>query len=483
MKRCMGIVFCVCALLTLFGCSLGDQADGSSNQGDTVLQEETQVDGLFKSGLFAVDSGEKMGFINKTGEWAIDPIFCSASDFCEGLACVSVESDEKDKNGNPEEKYGYINTNGDWVIEPKFDDGRDFSDGLAVVGVYSEELDETGWSTALYGVIDKNGNWVFEPKFNYSFRFSNGLACVKFDTEEKDQYGDVIHKYGYIDTKGEIVVKPQFDSAWDFRDGVAMVMIDNKYGFIDEKGNYIAQPIYQDAGGFSEGLAYVSEDHRHYGYINTSGDLVIPATYRGATHFKNGLAGAGDSSYKGVIDTQGNWVVKPSNVKPYPYKIGSITADGIVAAGVWEDNVVNNTLWGLIDSKSQQYILEPIYYDLGGFSEELAYVGQGVHNFQYGYVNKQGSIEIPIIYEEAHDFSQGLALVSKYGKYGYIDKKGVQVISEQYQAATDFYEDGYAVVSVNENTYSIIDVQGQSIITLDSGVLAGEIITNGYEIE
>lgn len=78
----------------------------------------------FSEGLAAVcfkekkKNGEKIkwsrgrwGYIDKTGELVIKPQFISAHDFSEGLARVHVEGYEGDR-------LGYINKKGEWVWEP-----------------------------------------------------------------------------------------------------------------------------------------------------------------------------------------------------------------------------------------------------------------------------------------------------------------------------------------------------------------------------
>ena len=61
------------------------------------------------------------------------------------------------------------------------------------------------------------------------------------------------------------------------------------------------------------------------------------------------------------------------------------------------------------------------YDDAYNFSEGLALVKL---NGKYGYIDKQGNEVIPLKYDYANNFLEGLALVRLNGKYGYIDKQG-----------------------------------------------------------
>lgn len=120
--------------------------------------------GSFSEGLARIDtSGEHagssagyVGFIDKTGKFAIEPRLDGAGDFSEGLAAVLV--------GN---KWGYMDRAGRIVIRPQSDEAQRFSEGLAAV--------RTGehWS-----YIDRQGKVVITGRFNDAEAFTGGLARV-----------------------------------------------------------------------------------------------------------------------------------------------------------------------------------------------------------------------------------------------------------------------------------------------------------------
>ncbi|EDB2062619.1 WG repeat-containing protein [Campylobacter coli] len=101
--------------------------------------------GIFVSGdLIRVKIDGQWSFLDKNGEFAIEPKFDYVWSFGEGLAAVEL-------NG----KWGFIDKSGKIVIESKFDSGGHFSEGLAKVGLNGK-----------YGFIDKSGKIVIEPKFD-----------------------------------------------------------------------------------------------------------------------------------------------------------------------------------------------------------------------------------------------------------------------------------------------------------------------------
>ncbi|EAK6428864.1 WG repeat-containing protein [Campylobacter coli] len=101
--------------------------------------------GIFVSGdLIRVKIDGQWSFLDKNGEFAIEPKFDYVWSFWEGLAGVKL-------NG----KWGFIDKNGEFAIKPNFDDAWYFREGLAKVGLNGK-----------YGLIDKSGKIVIEPIFD-----------------------------------------------------------------------------------------------------------------------------------------------------------------------------------------------------------------------------------------------------------------------------------------------------------------------------
>jgi len=168
---------------------------------------------FFSEGLLAASKpSEGMGYIDKTGEFVIDPVYFSADRFSEGLAAVGVELFKK----------GYIDKNGNMVIEPVFHDCEPFSEGLALV----EIKDDSG--ERFYGYIDKTGNFVIEPKFANARSFSEGLALVR----EYDK------GYGFIDKTGNYVIEPEEDVEYGRFHKVDGVYNDAKADTLERKDIY-----------------------------------------------------------------------------------------------------------------------------------------------------------------------------------------------------------------------------------------------------
>ncbi len=183
---------------------------------------------ISKDGLAEVRIGNLWGFVDTTGQLAIEPQFEHAYAFSEGLAPVQVAG-----------KWGYINKTGQMVIEPRFDSFRYFNQGIAAVKQGNK-----------WGYIDITGQVIIEPQFDIAGDFSEGVALAHIKDEEF---------YGYIEPTGEVAFQLAIEFPDDpqqkermkeqiilgnFNHGLAMIKFTTgKYGYVDRAGNYIWHPL------------------------------------------------------------------------------------------------------------------------------------------------------------------------------------------------------------------------------------------------
>lgn len=114
---------------------------------------------------------------------------------------------------------------------------------------------------------------------------------------------------------------------------------------------------------------------------------------------------------------------------------------------------------GYLDEKGK-VVIAPRYDDAHDFSEGLAYVSS--KEFR-GFIDRHGKAAITLD-SEAKDFHEGLAAVKGSGRsgWGYMDRSGRWVIKPQYQLADDFSE-GLAQVMVDRK-FGFINKKGEMVI-------------------
>jgi hypothetical protein len=169
------------------------------------------------------------------------------------------------------------------------------------------------------------------------------------------------------------------------------------------------------------------------------------------------VAPAKFSGKYGFIDTKGKWHIKPI-----------FDSVGIFYKGFAD--VYKDGKDGVIDSKGK--IVIDYNYDFVGLVEnKIALI---LLNDKYNYINLEGKLISKIYFDNAEDFSDGLAAVKfhKNGKWGFISKSGKLQIDTIYNYVNDF-KNGIANVELNESNF-FIDTQGKVIKTKNNEVIKKE---------
>jgi hypothetical protein len=212
-------------------------------------------------------------------------------------------------------------------------------------------------------------------------------------------------KWGYVGPSGKFLIPPQFESAGNFSEGRAAVELNARFGYISPNGQFVIQPRYFRAGPFKDGFAWV-------------------VTRKPLTPFGTGEYGVALYGHVTYIDHSGRELMRPFSAE-----------------------YVSNFSEGLAAVRPGKIF--------GGCSEKV------------GYLNTRGHWAIKAQFDEARDFSEGLAAVNQGGKchmggkWGYIDKDGKVAIPLQYDFASQF-ENGHACVK-EAGTWKLIDAKGNGV--------------------
>ena len=202
--------------------------------------------------------------------------------------------------------------------------------------------------------------------------------------------------------------------------------------------------------------------------------------YDNAGDFYEGLAAVKIKNQWGFIDRSGTLVIAPQ-FNPWQGQFNGFFSDGLVAinltsgkkSGV-DGNDPVSVRWGFADHRGK-IVIQPQfignYYSPPHFVDGLAviggnFVGTTVATFglntKYGYINKTGSFAIAQKFDEAYDFSDGLASVRIDKKYGFIDHSGKLVIAAMYDGPS-FFKDGLAIVETKTGSI-VIDHQNKKVL-------------------
>ncbi|MCR4932544.1 MAG: WG repeat-containing protein [Bacteroidales bacterium] len=199
-----------------------------------------------------------------------------------------------------------------------------------------------------------------------------------------------------------------------------------------------------------------------WGFANANGDIVIPCKWDNVWYFREGLAkvveGIGSKARYSYIDRKGNEVI-PLNT---PFHPGDFH-EGLAYVSKWFD-------YGFID-KNGKLVIPIIWkeaYDKNQFDFKEGMAAVMDKNNRWVYIDKNGDVKIEWKISSdrsciAYNFSEGLAQVKDSKGWGFIDKNGRLVIPCQWESAGGF-SDGLASVRDNNDNYGYIDKSGRLVI-------------------
>jgi hypothetical protein len=268
----------------------GDKCGYIDVDGNIKIPFNFEYAGFFSdNGLAPAVKDSLFGFINRQGEWQIQPQFNFAFPFFEGLAKVTfngntngfIKSDGTiayvindslfhdvhfryhnstvEASTHFQRSYAVLDTQGVTLFEVEADDCLFLNENYFFLRYYSQRFDSIK-------IIDMKGVTVFKSdQFDWvSFSDKTYQVCCKTDSGGKcllspdftvedcyppylDIFGDLhddrqsfkfknSNKVGYLNKKGEMVIDTLYDLGYDFNHGLAAVSIDDKLGFIDRNG-------------------------------------------------------------------------------------------------------------------------------------------------------------------------------------------------------------------------------------------------------
>jgi hypothetical protein len=327
----------------------------------------------FADSLAYVDEGER-GFIDRNGKRVITlPGNMIPYDFSEGLAAVDVYDSK-----NQRSLFGYIDKGGDFVIDPQYLKARKLVNGFAAVK-FNNDFGRS------WGYIDRTGRIVIPAQFHSAGLFHNNVAFVEDVESRRPGLGGEIHyrfidknggtkididdsvfniyspqglprlnidniwtesreddefyysfrekfipardknrphKVGFVDVSGKFVIAPEFDAVKPFSEGLAPVKLKGLWGCIDESGKLVIGTQFDDMELFSDRRALV-EINGKLGYIDSFGTVVIePQLFDKAFSFREGLALVQLNGRYGFINLAGDFVVAPQYVSARSFSEG-----------------------------------------------------------------------------------------------------------------------------------------------------------------
>ncbi len=280
----------------------------------------------------------------------------------------------------------------------------------------------------LWGAISKNGIEIMPPSFG-AIRFSEGYFYTRSN-----------HKWSVYDSLGKKRSVFKYDSIGSMTNGLFPVKRKGKWGFMNRDGKEIIRCIYDMEADFKQGKAIIK--------------------YFGAS---------------GIIDLQGNWVVKPKeeNITDVSFNFYIYHKQGVY--------YLNNYAGELIYFTSHKLLLknETIYEIRDGYAYRVSSLGRLINNKpiesegseswkiikvgdKYGFENSKGLLTITYRYDSLLPFSEGLAAFKLRGKWGFINEAEDIAIQPLYDKVKPFFNKIAIINSTNK--FGLVQPNGQFIL-------------------
>lgn len=351
-----------------------------------ILEDEScGCDIYLVDGIETTRDGDRYGFRYEDGTVIVPNIYRFVGQFNHGYCKVQLDYDSVgliDRTGReivpclysdvdlPSEGrilvvknglIGYTDLDGNLVIPPRFPNAGCFTEGCAPVYIGADSLGTH------CNFIDTLGRYIFPTDYTNVQPFSEGYAPVSFNG-----------LWGMIDHSGRIVLPIMYEHVTNLSEGIFFAGSEGALALFNSNLEPVTDFVYEEVNDPVERRILVTRNGR-YGFLDLEGHEVVPCIYDETGIFQQGRTLARLGNHYGIIDTNGRIIL------PIEYD--------------------NRT------PKGMKYM----YYD------SLALVEK---DGKLGYVDLQGNLAIPFYFDEAYQFSEGLAPALFQGQWGYIDTHG-----------------------------------------------------------
>jgi hypothetical protein len=387
-----------------------------------------------------VQKDKLWGLARADGTWVIEPKFQQADHLIDGLARVTV-------NG----KVGFIDRTGKFAIEPVFDKAWWFQPGLG--GRTSAARD------GVFGVIDKTGAWIFQT----SYQQVHFAMTYERDPSKRIHFGWHFKKadrWGLLDRDGRVLLDADFDhSVQSCADG-RLIAYKNKEVLLFKSNGRPLQPPngrFIDGGSCGGSPPYTLKVGDELGLVGADGTPVTPVQFEAIVRTGPQLRNVKLGGKWGRIGLDGRWVLEPkfdylSNgtglfVAAVDGKRGFMRDDGtwlieprFDAAGLSTQSsdaalVTISGATGLLRLKDQSWVIAPRQGAMCDVGDAIMSQPDGKRII----LSPAGEIWIDLDAERIGTrLEGGLLMFLRNGKWGLVDTAGQVIVEPQYDAPLIF---------------------------------------------
>jgi hypothetical protein len=406
------------------------------------------------------------GLAHTDGTWLIEPKFQQPSALTDGLARVVM-------NG----KVGFIDQTGNFAIEPTFDSAREFRTG---VGRTSAKRD------GIVGVIDKAGSWVFQTNYQQvdpalELRTDPKSAIVFGWNFKKDG------RWGLLNLDGHVVLDADFDQTVSYCTNGRLEAYKNKERFYFKTDGSPLQPPdgrLVDASCFG-GPPYSLKVGDKFGLVDAGSNPLTPVQFEAIAWALPDARNVKINGKWGRVGLDGRWLLEPrfdylSNqadlfVASIDGKRGFMQSDGtwliepkFDAAARRPDHetafVTASGATGVLRLADQSWVVPPRPGVMCDINNTIMSQTDGTRAM----LSRTGETWIDIGAERIGiSLDYGLVTFLKNGKWGLVDTAGQIIVGPQFDEPALFSPDLRGVAwAKRDSRWCAIDRRGHSVSSI-----------------
>lgn len=333
-------------------------------------------------------------------------------------------------------QYALIGADGEFVFDyGAFPCRIELYDGIFVNGIVQDQVE--GRSIGVYSLFDLSGAQIIDQTYDYlSFFNGYGVGITRTRTGED--------AFEYVDDR--VVINTDGEEVLTLPDGFNLEVSIGGGDFEFELRTWTMN-YFGSVGGYGDGLLWVSTAADIEQNISEAQGLTKETP--GILEKCNQIAWYG-GPYCGYIDLQGNVVIPLQYYSALAFSEGLAAVREYVAPSVPIEELSYGAnlggLWKYINKEGETVFGG--YTDASNFQNGYAYVAND--EGKYGYIDLQGEVVVPMMYDAAFGTGDGLFTVGQNTgdqiRYGMVDAENNVVVPLEYDDISIFCNGGaYAI--------------------------------------
>ncbi len=406
-------------------------------------------------GIITYMKGKEVGILNAKGSR-----LTSEKYFPRGLRKVYL-------NG----RYGFVNPAGDIVVPIKYERIENLAEDFFTFLYKGKE-----------GILVPYTNKIIVPSGVY-----DEIMELKYDFFYVKRNG----KMGLIDTAGNVVVAPEdYDTIYDFTGRIAKVCKEEKYGVLNREGVLIVPAIYDEIAVLKNGYIRGTKDEKFfpigenettffsYKFLNDSLSDLCVVVDDGKSQILDVKSGehldGKDYDYVGTKLYEEDLVMLSDNKNPRHYGFINIRNGKEIIPIKYEKlskSFFNNIYFvqeegkmGLIFVTKDDYrtVVKPQYNKLSLVKIAPNFLRTKTEN-GYGLVSEAGEVFLDAKYENITPFMYGGAKLELGSQYGAVNKEGKIYVPLDYIYLDKYNDQGY-LIAKKLYRYGVLNDRGKLIV-------------------